>query len=126
MAVEVRKPQKKQNELGQLLPIAGAVIGGMSAGPGGAMAGASQGAALGQLGAGALSMAEGQQQQSGGVSAAERRLTPQAMPLPQEQDPMQAIQEAQVALANLPPEQQKQFGPALSIGQRAFKKQEMA
>lgn len=123
MTAQVQRPQKKQNELGQLLPVAGAVIGGMTAGPGGAMAGASQGAALGQLGASTLAMTEGGQQGGAGVSAAERRVVP-AAGLPQAQDPQRTLQEAQVAVANLPPEQQKQFAPALQMGGAVLRRQQ--
>jgi len=115
MAVQVSQPKKK-NELGEL----------------GAVVNIAQGGArlMGGDPTGAISVAQGassldQQQQGGpqGIAAAERRLGPQAAALPEPADPMQAVEQAQAAVTNLPPDQQKQFAPALQAGSAALRRQ---
>lgn len=116
MAAEVSRPKKK-DELGELMAVANIAQGGARM-----MAGDVSGAL--SVAQGAQSLDQQQQGGSQGIAAAERRLQPQTQQLPQAQDPLQAVQEAQVAVANLPPEQQKQFAPALQMGSAALRRQQ--
>ena len=122
MAKAVQRAQKKQNGLGELLPIAGAVVGGvLGAGAGGvgAVPGALAGSQLGSLAGGVV---DPQEAPAPGVAAAQRaqQPSPANVGVPEVEDPEVAIRNAQVALANLPQPVQQELGPALMMGQRAF------
>lgn len=111
MARQVMMPQKK-NDMSQLLQmggtVAGGILGGLAGGPAGAIGGASGGGAL----AGSVGNMVGI---DGGGSAMERRLQAQASPTqtPQVEDPMTALQNARVALAQQPKEIQQEYTPIL-------------
>lgn len=129
MAAQVQRPKKKQDDLGPLLTVGGAIAGGVigakTGGPAGALKGASMGGQLGSTAGSLLSFMDGGGgggEPQGAMAAAGRRMGP-ASTLPEVVDPQQAVQEAQVALVNLPQEQQAQFAPALQMGSAAMRRQ---
>lgn len=95
MALSIQQ-QPRDDKLGKVLTIGGAVAGGLVAGPGGAAAGAAQGAGLGSTAGNLLSQAPIQPVEVEGMSRRREALS---------QDPSLAIQEAQAALNQLPPDQ---------------------
>lgn len=106
----VNVPQPKQSGI---LPIAGAVVGGIYGGPTGAAAGYG----MGQTAGGLLTP----QKQVGAIETTEQPAMPQAMA--RRLSSMQETPEFQLAQANdalkkLPPEYQSAYGPALAAAQQ--------
>ena len=116
MTVQVRQPTKKKSgmdTIAQLAPIAGAVIGGVAAGPGGAMAGAKAGMATGAMVSGGI---QAGQMLSGGdaaPSAMERRMGGPQDTGPAAPNPIEALENARIELANQPPDVRQQYEPAI-------------
>lgn len=109
MAIQPTTPQRK-DPFSKLLPIAGAVVGGIYRGPQGAV----MGAGAGQTAAGILSKGPGQPPvESQGMARRQEALA---------QDPLAIIQQAQAALQTLPPDQlpevRQAFSNAMAIAQR--------
>lgn len=117
MAAQVNMP-KKENPLGKILPLAGALAAGAAAIPTGGMSLAALPAVLGAAGAGQAAGSLGANilgANKQGPSAVERRMgmgaqMPQAAPA---EDPQKILQESMFALKQQPPEVQKQYGPTL-------------
>ncbi|MES3012635.1 MAG: hypothetical protein V4750_02760 [Pseudomonadota bacterium] len=105
-------PQQKQKDqgLGKVLQVGGAVVGGIYGGPAGAMAGASAGSQLGGLAAKAPP-APMQAVESGGASAMARRASSLQPIQPDDYGPQLA--NAEQAAAQLPPDLQQQYLPAI-------------
>lgn len=107
MAAQVMVPQK-EDKLGKLLQVGGAIGGGIlgaAGGPAGIVAGASAGAQLGGLAGGAL-----EKKQSTGVESAMSRRMGAGLPQTAPQvDPLETLQQANMALASQPPEVRSQF-----------------
>lgn len=97
----VSQYQKRPGLSQQVIPVAGTVLGGMVGGP----AGAAVGGMVGGKVAGGDNPAVGPVQ----PSAMERRLAPP----PPAANPSQDINNANQALAQLPPDQQQKYGPIL-------------
>lgn len=106
-------PVQKQDPLAKLLPIGGAVVGGLTAGPGGALAGASTGASLGGTAAGFVQKDPVQTVEADGMSRRQQSLGA---------DPAAQIRQAQAQLAQLPPDQlpetRRALENALAFAQR--------
>jgi hypothetical protein len=126
MAIKGR--QGSGSGMGQALgTIAGGVVGALAGRtPGAAATGASLGGSLG----GAIGGEIGDKGKPGAqglgsptVSAAQRRVE---NPSPQAEDPISTIEQARMALSSLPPEQQKEFGPILTAGSKAFRSKQNA
>lgn len=96
------QPQRS-DPLSKLLPIGGAVAGGMAGGPAGAMTGYSAGGMI----SGAVQQPQAQQADSGAGSALERYKTKL------DDQPINALSNAQVAVAQLPEQQQAVYKPYL-------------
>ncbi len=108
----VNIPEKK-NSYGSAFQTAGTVVGAIYGGP----AGASMGNSLGSAAGGLVANASGDNKQAQGVpgaeepSAIDRRIQSlDSQPPEQHGDDLAKAQEA---LAYLPPDQQKQYGPAI-------------
>jgi hypothetical protein len=114
---QIYKPQKKSDGLGEILTIGGGIVGGIYGGPGGAMAGAQLGGMAGNM------MADNSESPNVG-EAASRRLGGDAQPMQQVDDPMTTVEKARIAVANLPPDQQAIFAPALQTGMAALRRQQ--
>ncbi len=114
MAIGVNPIQKK-DPLQKLLPIAGAVIGGVATG--GSPSGALTGAQVGGLGAGILGRGDQVPPQVGAETLGMQRRTDAIS-----QDPLRAIAQAQSALQTLPPDQfpetRRAFDQAMAIARR--------
>jgi hypothetical protein len=100
--------QPRQDRLGKLLTVGGALIG-AQAGPQGAL----MGAGAGQTAAGLLQRPRAQSIETAGMSRRQQALAG---------DPVRAIAEAQAALQTLPPEQfpetRRAFQDAMALAQR--------
>ena len=117
MAQVMVPPKNKNSELGQILPVAGAVVGGIY---GGGIGGASAGDALG--GAASNLLGANQQQQLGvqqqGGSALERRQMQLDQP-----DNLTALRNAETAAAYLPEKQRQSYLPAIVAARRLEEQQ---
>lgn len=101
---QVYMPQKKQDDgLGKALTIGGAVVGGIYGGPGGAVTGAG----VGQTAGGLLSSSKSQ----GPAAVPETAMTRKYATV--NSDPLVKLQDANTALADLPPDIQQQYGPTI-------------
>ena len=111
MAVQVYMPQK-EDKLGKILQIGGAIGGGVlgaGGGPMGIIKGAGAGASLGGLAGGMLS-------QDQGPSAVERRMGTSGIQAPQAppaEDPQAVMRDAMIALRDQPKEVQQDYAPQL-------------
>lgn len=119
--------RQRQGPLGRLLPAiggaVGGIIGGVKGGPTGALAGASAGTGVGQV-AGQVIDPTVAQAPTMGVETTGMQRRQQAL----QQDPLRQIQQAQMALQTLPPEQlpetRKAFEQAMMIAQRNIQMQQ--
>lgn len=124
MATQVAMPEQRQkeNSLGKILQLGGAVAGGIAGsagGPMGAIQGAGAGAALGGAAGGLLA--------GNNQTAVQRRMglqTSQGQNVPQAPDPMSAINEARTALVSAPPELQQEYAPALQAAMLQARRQQ--
>lgn len=108
----VQMPQaKKDDSMSKMLTIGGAVVGAKFGGVQGAMTGASAGQMAGGL------MASNEAPAAQGVQSNAMQRRAEAM------QNMQQINQAQSALAYLPPEQQQQYAPTLDRARLLAQKQ---
>jgi len=109
MTVQVipREKKKSSDTIAQIAPIAGAVIGGFFGGPAGAMAGMQAGSAVGSgvQGVEALTASE--------PSAMQRRIGSPQDTGPEVANPIEALENARIELANQPPDVRQQYEPAI-------------
>lgn len=109
----VMMPQaKKTNDMGNLLTIGGAVVGGAFGGPAGAMTGAG----AGQMAGGMLAQQSAPQAQQPVQSSAMQRRAESMQNLDQ-------LRQSEQALAYLPPDQQQQYAPAIQRARIMAEKQ---
>ena len=108
----VTMPQKKQNPISGALPTlisaAGSIVGGAFGGP----AGAAVGGAVGGMAGHAL----------GGANKPQGNMPQQSTPMQrrmQTMGPDETLQQGEAALAQLPPEYQQQYGPAIGAARQA-------
>lgn len=113
----VNVPPKK-DKYGQLFQIGGAVIGGATAGPGGAFAGSMAGAQAGSMASGMLGGNAGAPQgvQNQGTAINRRIETYQPTPV---EDPGADLIAAQNALRQLPPAMQQRYGSTIDQARQA-------
>lgn len=105
MSVVMPQQKQKQDSMGKLLTIGGAVAGGAVGGPTGAMAGAQ----AGQMANGLLAKDAKPSPQPVESTAMQRRM----QGMEQSQQNIRALREADSALAYLPPEQAAQYAPTI-------------
>lgn len=118
---QISRPQGRETEDKTLMKLIGMGAGAYFGGEGGRMAGAQIGGQVADA-TGGLASTGGQMEVAG---AAQRRMQPaQTMPMQQVDDPIQTVEKARVAVANLPPDQQQLFAPALNTGYAALKRQQ--
>lgn len=110
MAIQPIQPQR-QDRLGKVLTLGGAVAGGLATG--GSLAGIGAGAGLGQTAAGLAQKQPAQPVESQGMARRRDAISV---------DPLRAISEAQAALQTLPPDQfpevRRAFEQATALARR--------
>lgn len=107
MSVNVPQGQRKGG-IGQIAQIGGAVAGGILTG--GSPAGIATGASIGGMAGGMLDKPAAAAPTVGGGGSMERRAS--------QLDPSSQIKQSQQALAQLPPDYQKEYGPILRRAQQ--------
>jgi hypothetical protein len=112
---QVIMPPKKENGFGQILPIAGAVVGGIF---GGGPAGAATGYSLGGAASNILSSNQSQQQPLQTSGALQRRQDQLNQP-----DNLTALRNAEQAAAYLPERQRQSYLPAIVTARRLEEQQ---
>lgn len=139
--IQVNQPQKKDNA-GKILGVAGGVVGGIYGGPQGAMAGYQVGSSVGGLlgnkertpediASTGLTVAQGVSSMKGG-SAMERRLNMKGgnsdlqMAPKSQNNSMQELQDARLALQSQPPEVRQQYeAPIIAAMMKQRRSQQM-
>ena len=111
---QVMMPPKKDNGFGQILPIAGAVVGGIY---GGGPAGAATGYSIGSAASNYLS-STGNQQQPVSSGTLQRRQMQLDQP-----DNLTALRNAEQAAAYLPEKQRQSYLPAIVTARRLEEQQ---
>ncbi len=105
----VNMPQKQQDPIKGLVPLAGSIVGGIFGGPAGAAAGGKIGGEFAKESAPPTAVESKAPMDSGAI---DRRISTQ------EQNPSMQLAQADAALKQLPPEYQDQYGATIAAARK--------